>query len=60
MASVPVEKLSESEAAEVEREQTDGFHLIIDALKLKGAVEIVPVGSLPKDGLVIEDQRKYD
>ena len=32
MASVPAEKLSASETAEVEREQTDGFHLIIDAL----------------------------
>ncbi len=29
-------------------------------LKLRGKVEIVPVGSLPKDGLVIEDQRAYD
>ena len=31
-----------------------------DVLKLKGAVEIVPPGSLPKDGLVIEDTRSYD
>ena len=29
-------------------------------LKLRGKVEIVPLGSLPKDGLVIEDQRTYD
>ena len=29
-------------------------------LKLRGAVEIVPLGSLPKDGLVIDDQREYD
>ncbi len=29
-------------------------------LKLRGAVEIMPLGSLPKDGLVIDDQRKYD
>jgi len=29
-------------------------------LKLRGKVEIVPLGSLPKDGLVIEDQRSYD
>ena len=28
--------------------------------KLKGAVELVPPGSLPKDGKVIEDVRKYD
>ncbi|KEJ97379.1 phenylacetate-CoA ligase [Pseudosulfitobacter pseudonitzschiae] len=33
---------------------------VVDTLKLKGAVEIVPVGSLPRDGLVIEDQRSYD
>ena len=29
-------------------------------LKLKGAVEIMAPGSLPNDGLVIEDQRSYD
>ncbi len=29
-------------------------------LKLKGKVEVVAPGSLPKDGLVIEDQRSYD
>ncbi len=29
-------------------------------LKLKGAVEILAPGSLPNDGLVIEDQRSYD
>ena len=33
---------------------------IADVLKLKGAVEVVTPGSLPKDGLVIEDQRSYD
>jgi phenylacetate-CoA ligase len=33
---------------------------ITDTLKLKAAVEIVAPGSLPKDGLVIEDQRSYD
>ncbi|MDA5557631.1 phenylacetate--CoA ligase family protein [Shimia sp. MMG029] len=33
---------------------------VVDALKLKGTVEIVAPGSLPKDGIVIEDQRKYD
>ena len=30
------------------------------ATKLKGAVELVPPGSLPRDGKVIEDVRKYD
>jgi len=29
-------------------------------LKLRGKVEILPLGSLPKDGLVIDDQRNYD
>lgn len=33
---------------------------VADVLKLKGTVEIVAPGSLPKDGLVIEDQRSYD
>lgn len=33
---------------------------VADLLKLKGAVEVVTPGSLPKDGLVIEDLRKYD
>ncbi|NKW91374.1 phenylacetate--CoA ligase [Rhodobacteraceae bacterium R_SAG9] len=33
---------------------------VADALKLKGKIEIVAPGSLPKDGIVIEDQRKYD
>ncbi len=33
---------------------------VAELLKLKGAVEIVAPGSLPKDGLVIEDQRSYD
>jgi phenylacetate-CoA ligase len=29
-------------------------------LKLKGDIEIVAPGGLPRDGLVIEDQRIYD
>lgn len=33
---------------------------VIDCLKLKGNIELCSIGSLPKDGLVIEDQRKYD
>ncbi|MDO5705113.1 MAG: phenylacetate--CoA ligase family protein [Paracoccus sp. (in: a-proteobacteria)] len=33
---------------------------VAEALKLKGKIEIVAPGSLPNDGLVIEDQRKYD
>ncbi|WP_375688242.1 phenylacetate--CoA ligase family protein [Pseudooceanicola sp. LIPI14-2-Ac024] len=33
---------------------------VVDALKLKGKIEIVPPGSLPNDGKVIEDLRSYD
>jgi phenylacetate-CoA ligase len=33
---------------------------VSDALKLKGKIEIVAVGSLPNDGKVIDDQRVYD
>ncbi|ETA52199.1 phenylacetate--CoA ligase family protein [Ponticoccus alexandrii] len=33
---------------------------IAEVLKLRGAVELVPLGGLPRDGLVIEDARSYD
>lgn len=33
---------------------------VADVLKLRGLVKIVPKGSLPNDGKVIEDQRVYD
>ncbi|WP_027257208.1 MULTISPECIES: phenylacetate--CoA ligase family protein [Leisingera] len=33
---------------------------VIEVLKLKGKVEVVAPDALPKDGLVIEDQRTYD
>jgi phenylacetate-CoA ligase len=33
---------------------------VASLLKLKGKVEVVSPGSLPKDGLVIEDQRSYE
>ncbi|MEH6645854.1 phenylacetate--CoA ligase family protein [Sulfitobacter sp.] len=33
---------------------------VSELLKLKGRIEVVTKGSLPKDGLVIEDQRSYD
>ena len=33
---------------------------VADLLKLKGKIELVAPGSLPRDGLVIEDQRSYD
>ena len=31
-----------------------------DLLKLKARIEVLSPGSLPNDGLVIEDRRKYD
>lgn len=33
---------------------------VVEALKLRGLIEIVPPGTLPNDGKVIEDLRKYD
>ena len=33
---------------------------IVETLKMKGRIQIVQPGSLPNDGLVIEDRRKYD
>ena len=33
---------------------------LLDTLKLRGKVELVPPGSLPNDGKVIEDLRSYD
>ena len=33
---------------------------VAEVLKLKGRVELVAEGGLPRDGLVIEDQRTYD
>ena len=33
---------------------------VMDCLKLRGRIELVAPGGLPRDGLVIEDQRKYE
>ena len=33
---------------------------VVSALKMKGRIELVPPGSLPNDGKVIDDLRKYD
>jgi phenylacetate-CoA ligase len=33
---------------------------ILETLKMRGRVELVPPGSLPNDGKVIEDKRSYD
>jgi oxalyl-CoA decarboxylase len=45
--SVAVQKSIDVEATEVEREQTDGFHLVIDALKLNGVKTIYGVPGIP-------------
>jgi phenylacetate-CoA ligase len=33
---------------------------VMDCLKLRGSIELVAPGGLPRDGLVIDDQREYD
>ena len=46
---------------ETENNDTEAFNSsIISTLKLKGNVELVSPGSLPRDGVVVEDLRKYD
>ncbi|MGI9258266.1 MAG: oxalyl-CoA decarboxylase, partial [Gammaproteobacteria bacterium] len=47
MASVPAEKLKHSEVTEQQRELTDGFNLIIDALKLNDVKTIYGVPGIP-------------
>ncbi|QOL81677.1 phenylacetate--CoA ligase family protein [Pseudooceanicola spongiae] len=47
----------------IESDGEDGaryLSTVMQTLKLKAEIEIVPKGSLPNDGLVIEDQRVYD
>ena len=55
----------EMDAMTVQIEAADGDEMayaksVVEVLKLKGKIEIVAPGALPKDGLVIEDQRSYD
>jgi oxalyl-CoA decarboxylase len=47
MAEAAVKAKSETAPAETERELTDGFHLIIDALKLNGLTTIYGVPGIP-------------
>ncbi len=47
MASVPAETISDSQVAGDQQEQTDGFNLIIDALKLNGVKTIYGVPGIP-------------
>ena len=64
-ARVIVSRDGEMDAMKVQVETSGGDEIsygrsVIEVLKLKAKVEMVPPGALPKDGLVIEDQRKYD
>ncbi|MDO5658517.1 MAG: phenylacetate--CoA ligase family protein [Paracoccus sp. (in: a-proteobacteria)] len=64
-ARVIAERQGEMDAMTVQvespREAAEEYGATIaDVLKLRGKVEIVAPGSLPNDGVVIEDRRKYD
>jgi phenylacetate-CoA ligase len=64
-ARVVVTREGERDALTVQVEAEGGEPAVFEAsvaevLKLRGAVEIVAPGSLPRDGIVIEDRRKYD
>ena len=46
---------------ETEAEDTSIYESsVLSTLKLRGAIELVRPGELPRDGVVIEDQRLYD
>jgi phenylacetate-coenzyme A ligase PaaK-like adenylate-forming protein len=64
-ARVIASRQGEMDVMTVQIEASGGDELafaatIKDVLKLKGAIEVVAPGTLPKDGLVIEDKRSYD
>jgi len=64
-ARVIVRRDGEMDAMTVQIETPGGDEIayarsVIEVLKLKAKVEMITPGALPKDGLVIEDQRKYD
>ncbi|WP_299694420.1 AMP-binding protein [uncultured Tateyamaria sp.] len=64
-ARVIAQRKGEQDVMVVQLEATGGTPedyaaSVADVLKLKGAVEVVAPGTLPRDGLVIEDQRSYD
>jgi phenylacetate-CoA ligase len=46
----------ESDSADVSKLES----AVRDVLKLRGAVSIVPLGTLPKDGIVIQDKRNLE
>ena len=48
---------------QIETEATEASYYettVASTLKLKGQIELIRPGGLPRDGLVIEDQRSYD
>ncbi|NKX41071.1 phenylacetate--CoA ligase [Rhodobacteraceae bacterium R_SAG1] len=64
-ARVVASRDGEMDAMTVQIEAADGDEMayaksVVEVLKLKGKIEVVAPGALPKDGLVIEDQRSYD
>lgn len=64
-ARVVVTRVEQQDAmcVEVETESDDAAGLeasVAEVMKLKGRVKIVPKGSLPNDGKVIDDQRVYE
>ncbi|WP_299349591.1 AMP-binding protein [uncultured Shimia sp.] len=64
-ARVTVTRDGEMDAMAVQIEATGGdfdayAKSVSETLKLRGMIEVVAPGSLPKDGLVIDDQRSYD
>jgi phenylacetate-CoA ligase len=64
-ARVTVTREGEQDAMTVRLEATGGDPAVFAAsvaevLKLRGTVEVVAPGSLPRDGKVIEDLRRYD
>ncbi|MDV7143355.1 phenylacetate--CoA ligase family protein [Tropicimonas sp. TH_r6] len=64
-ARVIITRESEMDAMHVQIEADGGDWTeygedIKDLLKVKGSVEVLAPGELPKDGIVIEDRRSYD
>ncbi len=64
-ARVIARRVGEMDAmtVQIETEATEAAHYettVASTLKLKGQIELIRPGGLPRDGLVIEDQRSYD
>ncbi len=62
---VVVSRADQKDAMTVQIEASSGHEDVYatsvqTCLKLNGQIQVVAPGSLPKDGIVIEDQRKYD